>query len=137
MKQMKPYPDMVRALFKTTGMNNEADAMMHAAIGVAGEAGELLDAVKKVWAYGKPLDVPNALEELGDLEFYMEALRQHIGVTREEVLQANQEKLAKRYPGGVYSDQYAQMRLDKEHVIEVPVAMDPASTIGRDRFTPC
>lgn len=137
MKQMKPYPDTVRALFKTAGMNNEADAMMHAAIGVAGEAGELLDAVKKVWAYGKPLDVPNALEELGDLEFYMEALRQHIGVTREEVLQANQEKLAKRYPGGVYSDQYAQMRLDKEHVIEVPVAMDPASTVGRDRFTPC
>lgn len=129
MKQMKPYPDTVRALFKTTGMNAEADAMMHAAIGVAGEAGELLDAVKKVWVYCKPLDVPNAIEELGDLEFHMEALRQLIGVSREEVLQANQEKLAKRYPGGVYSDQYAQMRLDKDQ-------LDPVSTIGRDRYQP-
>lgn len=112
--QLKPYPDMVRCLFKTTGMNEQAEAILHAAIGVAGEAGELLDAVKKVWAYGKPLDLPNAIEELGDLEFYMEALRQHIGVTREEVLQANQEKLAKRYPNGVYSDLPAQSRLDKE-----------------------
>ena len=111
--QLKPYGEMVTSLFKTDGLNNAADGMMHAAIGVAGEAGELLDAVKKVWAYGKPLDRANAVEELGDLEFYMEALRQQIGVSREEVLQANQEKLAKRYPGGVYSDQHAQARLDK------------------------
>lgn len=118
------YVNMVQSLFKTKDFNAAADGMMHAAIGVAGEAGELLDAVKKVWAYGKPLDLENAIEELGDLEFYMEALRQQIGVSREQVLQANQEKLAKRYPGLRYSDSLAQQRLDKE------------STIGWDRFQP-
>lgn len=107
------YPDMVKTLFKTKGFNADADGMLHAAVGVAGEAGELLDAVKKVWAYGKVLDYENAIEELGDLEFYMEALRQQIGVSREDVLQANQEKLAKRYPGFRYSDSHAQARLDK------------------------
>lgn len=111
------YPDMVKTLFKTQGFNAEADAMLHAAVGVAGEAGELLDAVKKVWAYGKVLDYENAIEELGDLEFYMEALRQQIGVSREDVLQANQEKLAKRYPGFRYSDSHAQARLDKRILI--------------------
>lgn len=116
------YVNMVLSLFKTKDFNGAADGLMHAAVGVAGEAGELLDAVKKVWAYGKPLDLENAIEELGDLEFYMEALRQQIGVSREQVLQANQEKLAKRYPGLRYSDSLAQQRLDKE------------STVGRDRF---
>ena len=119
------YPDMVKTLFKTKGFNADADGMLHAAVGVAGEAGELLDAVKKVWAYGKVLDYENAIEELGDLEFYMEALRQQIGVSREDVLHANQEKLAKRYPNFRYSDSHAQARLDKAE-----------STIGRDRFQP-
>lgn len=135
------YPDMVKTLFKTQGFNAEADAMLHAAVGVAGEAGELLDAVKKVWAYGKVLDYENAIEELGDLEFYMEALRQQIGVSREDVLQANQEKLAKRYPGFRYSDSHAQARLDKvpeghdefeHHFGSYPVE----STVGRDRYQP-
>lgn len=112
--EMKHYPDMVQSLFKTTGMDQKAEAMLHAAVGIAGEAGELLDAIKKVWAYGKPLDMEGVVEELGDLEFYLEALRQQIQVAREHVLQANQEKLAKRYPDGVYSDLHAQSRLDKE-----------------------
>lgn len=118
------YVNMVQSLFKTKDFNVAAEGAMHAAVGIAGEAGELLDAVKKVWAYGKPIDLENAIEELGDIEFYMEALRQQIGVIREQVLQANQEKLAKRYPGLRYSDSLAQRRLDKE------------STVGRDRFQP-
>lgn len=122
--QNAAYVNMVQSLFKTKDFNVAAEGAMHAAVGIAGEAGELLDAVKKVWAYGKPLDRENAIEELGDLEFYMEALRQQIGVSREQVLQANQEKLAKRYPGLRYSNSLAQQRLDKE------------STVGRDNFQP-
>ena len=112
--EMKPYPDMVQSLFKTAGMDPKAEAMLRAAVGIAGEAGGLLDAIKKVWAYSKPIDMENVIEELGDLEFYLEALRQQIQVAREHVLKANQEKLAKRYPNGVYSDLHAQSRLDKE-----------------------
>lgn len=37
------------------------------ATGVSGEAGELLDAVKKSVVYKKPLDRENVVEELGDL----------------------------------------------------------------------
>jgi NTP pyrophosphatase (non-canonical NTP hydrolase) len=87
---------------------------MHAAIGIAGEAGELLDGVKKHVIYNKPLDRENLIEELGDLEFYMEQLRQNIGVTREETLVANMKKLAVRYNGMRYSDQAAQDRADKQ-----------------------
>ena len=43
----------------------------------------------------------------------MEGLRQAIGVTREEVIEANVQKLGKRYASGKYSDKQAQDRADK------------------------
>ena len=86
--------------------------LLHCAVGISGEAGELLDAVKKLWVYGKPLDRMNAIEELGDIEWYMQAMRDLIGVTREDVIAANVEKLTKRYPVK-YTDELAVARLDK------------------------
>lgn len=88
--------------------------LMHMAIGVSGEAGELLDAIKKRVIYRKDLDRENVLEELGDLEFYMEGLRQGLGITREECLLANMAKLGKRYQDHTYSDESAQARADKQ-----------------------
>ena len=60
------YVDMVTRLFKTEGFHNEHDALMHAAIGICGEVGELIEAV----------DVDercrqNIVEELGDIHFYL------------------------------------------------------------------
>ena len=88
--------------------------LLHMAVGVSGEAGELIDAVKKAVIYQKPLDRVNVIEELGDLEFYMEGLRQGLDITREETLEANIAKLGKRYKGHSYSDESAQVRADKQ-----------------------
>ena len=41
----------------------------------------------------KELDRENIIEELGDLEFYMEMLREQIGITRDAVLVLNMHKL--------------------------------------------
>lgn len=79
---------------------------------IPGEAGELFDAIKKHVVYNKEIDRENVVEELGDLEFYMEGLRSLLEITREETLVANRVKLAKRY-GGTYSDAKAQTRKDK------------------------
>lgn len=84
----------------------------HMAIGVCGEAGELADAIKKHTVYGKPLDILNVKEELGDLEFYMEGVRSALCLTREECLHANIDKLSIRY-GKQYSDKAAADRADK------------------------
>lgn len=86
---------------------------LHMAVGVCGEAGELIDAVKKYVIYNKDIDFQNIVEELGDIEFYMEGLRQSFGITREQTLAANIAKLGKRYSGGTYSDLDAQVRADK------------------------
>lgn len=87
--------------------------MWHAVSGISGEAGELLDAIKKAVIYRKPLDRVNVIEELGDIEFYLEHLRQVIGISREETIVANEAKLSVRY-NGKYSNQSAQDRKDKE-----------------------
>lgn len=104
----KPGQDIVRALLPRQAH------LLHMVIGISGEAGELLDAVKKSAIYRKPLDRENVVEELGDLEFYMEGLRQGLGITREETLEANIKKLGKRYEGFKYSDKAAQLRADKD-----------------------
>lgn len=94
--------------------------LLHMAVGISGEAGELLDAVKKHTVYNKDINRENIVEELGDLEFYMEGLRQVLKISREETLEANITKLATgknaRYKDG-YTDAAAQARADK---------MDPA-----------
>lgn len=106
-----PYDEFVCNLVKDMG--SITNDRLHAAVGIAGEAGELLDAIKKNWAYGKPIDTVNIIEELGDLEFYITAMRQLIGISRQSVIQQNTDKLAKRYDGGVYTDAAAIARADK------------------------
>ncbi len=105
------YPQFVDGLVAKPA--DDQGKMVHMAMGVAGEAGELIDAVKKHWIYGKPLDVENVKEELGDLLFYATKIANLCGLTWDEIEAHNVEKLKKRYPTG-YSDAAAQARADKE-----------------------
>lgn len=90
----------------------DCDAI-HMLMGICGEAGELLDAVKKAAIYRKPLDMRNVVEELGDIEFYLEGFRQTFGLSRDRILVENMRKLSRRYEEG-YSDEQAQVRADKQ-----------------------
>ena len=94
----------------------------HMVIGLAGEVGELVDAIKRKTIYRKPLDVANVIEELGDIEFYLEGVRNSLCITRQETLDANIAKLEARYNSGSYSDKQAQERADK--VTEVEASHD-------------
>lgn len=86
--------------------------LLHMGIGVQGEAGELSDAIKRFAIYGKDLDRENVIEELGDIEFFIEGIRQALSITREQTLAANMAKLGVRYADG-YSDRAAITRADK------------------------
>lgn len=87
--------------------------LLHMVVGISGEAGELLDAIKKRFIYRKELDIDNIVEELGDLEYYLEGFRQALNITRENCLAANIEKLAVRYKDFKYTDSAATRRADK------------------------
>lgn len=106
-----PYARLALMLYKPMDAKN---MMAHAAMGLTGEAGEYSDAIKKHIFYGKELDTANVIEELGDIAFYLQAACNTHGVTIEEVIQANANKLAKRYASLVYNDADAISRRDKE-----------------------
>lgn len=90
---------------------------LHMAIGISGEAGELLDAVKKATIYRKQLDIANIVEECGDLLFYIAGMLDSIGVDIESAMAANVSKLSIRY-GKSYSDESAIARLDKVETLD-------------------
>ena len=94
--------------------NPSACHLLHMGIGVASEAGELLDALKKAIIYQRPLDRQNVVEEIGDVRFYLAGLMNELGITEMDILEACNAKLAKRYASGGYSDQQAQDRADKK-----------------------
>ena len=113
------HSDMVKQLVKPgeairSSFTSEDCHTLHMCIGISGEAGELLDAIKKHVIYRKPIDRDNIIEELGDLEFYMEGIRQGLGITREETLLHNISKLSERYNGLKYTNEAAIARADKQ-----------------------
>ena len=114
---MKEHHELVRQLAKPgeeiiDDLTPTQAFVLHMAIGVSGEAGELLDAIKKFAIYQKPLDFTNLVEELGDIEFYLEGIRQAFSLDREDILKANIVKLRKRY-GERYTNAAAIARADK------------------------
>lgn len=110
MNDMNEYQ---RQALRTAKRVNEGFDLMHAALGVAGEAGEFSDAVKRNLVYARPLDRGNAIEELGDLMWYVALGCAALGVDMSEVAQQNIAKLRLRYPEQ-YTDSLAAQRLDKE-----------------------
>lgn len=81
-------------------LNNERTIrLLHGAIGLTTEAGELADQIKKHVFYGKAVDYVNLGEEIGDCLWYMSLILKELGLDYETVMTANIEKLRKRYPG--------------------------------------
>ena len=74
------------------------DQLLNAALGLAGEAGEISDIVKKYMFHGHPLDREKVMEELGDLQWYIVLACVGLGCTLEDVMQGNIDKLLRRYP---------------------------------------
>ena len=72
--------------------------LLHAAMGMATEAGEFLDMLKKHIFYGKPMDFVNAKEEVGDQMWYAGLAIDVLQTTFNEVLTVNIDKLKARYP---------------------------------------
>jgi NTP pyrophosphatase (non-canonical NTP hydrolase) len=111
--------DMVLALAKpgqqlVNEITPDKAHLNHMCLGIAGEVGELIDCVKKHTIYGKPLDLANLMEEVGDLLFYTVGILNLTGMNMFECMAHNQAKLAERYKNHVYSDQAAIDRADKQ-----------------------
>jgi len=70
------------------------------AIGLAGEAGEVADYVKKAIFHRQGIDSFRLKKELGDVLWYVAALCTKLNLTMQEVMDHNIDKLKARYPEG-------------------------------------
>jgi NTP pyrophosphatase (non-canonical NTP hydrolase) len=83
------------------------------AIGLAGEAGEVADLVKKGIFHQHGLDTEKLQKEIGDVLWYAAALCTTLGFDLSKIMEANIEKLKSRYPNG-YSSTDSIKRVDCE-----------------------
>ena len=71
--------------------------IMYCGLGLAGEAGEVADKVKKLYRDGySPLKRAEICKELGDVAWYMARLADEFQLPLSEVLQQNIDKLNQR-----------------------------------------
>jgi NTP pyrophosphatase (non-canonical NTP hydrolase) len=85
------------------------------AVGLAGEAGEFCELIKKGIFHQHGFDREKAAKELGDVLWYVAALATRLELSLDEIMAANIEKLRTRYPAG-YSSADSVRRVDTTEV---------------------
>lgn len=91
--------DYQKEALKTVAITEHSvAALAHRSLGLAGEAGTLANAVKKVIrdrdGQTNEADTNLAREKLGDVLYYTAVLAEYYGLSLEEIAQANMEKSA-------------------------------------------
>lgn len=99
-------------VFNFHGLKHEID-LIHAALGISSEAGEFSDAMKKSLYYGDMIDRAALIEELGDILYYVAMACDALDVHIATVMEANVEKLRRRYPEK-FTTKAARERADKK-----------------------
>jgi NTP pyrophosphatase (non-canonical NTP hydrolase) len=95
---LNEYQREVRRTAATTKDRATQECVL--ALGVAGEAGEVAELVKKHVGHGHAMDKAKLLKELGDVLWYVAALADHMNLSLDAVATANIAKLQARYPDG-------------------------------------
>ena len=82
------------------------------ALGLAGEAGEFADLIKKMIFHGHEVKLEKLILELGDVQWYISALASKLGVPLDMVMRRNLAKLDRRYPDG-FNQEASKARIDQ------------------------
>lgn len=91
------------------------ERLLTGAVGMSAEAGEFTEIVKKILFQGKPYDTDNIYHmkrELGDIMFYVQTACIALNTTVDEIVAMNVEKLEARYPGGEFSVEKSENRVE-------------------------
>lgn len=94
-----------RALTTASTTGDEFKDIMHWALGVNGEAGEIAEKLKKI-IRDKKGDISESDKaalggEIGDVLWYLAVLAHHLGLSFEDIAAANLDKLQSRKKRGV------------------------------------
>lgn len=85
---------------RTSAATDMRHKLVNGALGLAGEAGEVADHIKKHQFQGHDLDKNEIVNECGDVLWYLAEILEGVGVSMEEAMRLNIDKLMRRYPDG-------------------------------------
>lgn len=68
------------------------------ALGLTGEAGEVVDDIKKRVFHGREIAIEHTAEEIGDVLWYLANIATIYGLRLEDIIAQNIQKLERRYP---------------------------------------
>jgi NTP pyrophosphatase (non-canonical NTP hydrolase) len=109
----KSYSNFTARLYELNGLGFPTERLLTAAVGMSAEAGEFTEIIKKIIFQGKPVDDENLFHlkrELGDIMWYVAQACMGLGVSLDEVIEMNVDKLKARYPGGEFDVHYSENR---------------------------
>lgn len=101
-----------QTIIEKTAIYPKQIGLAYCAMGLTGEAGEVAEKIKKLYRDGASSEgglptiehnqsiIPSLKKELGDVIWYISALASELGLTLEEVMEANYNKLMKRKETG-------------------------------------
>ncbi len=92
--------EYVSEVLRTCVATDFHERLLLGALGLAGEAGEVVDILKKSRFQGHALEPARIKDELGDVLWYLALLCHTLGLTFEEVRAENVAKMHRRYPDG-------------------------------------
>lgn len=97
--------------------SNENIQLFHAGLGMATEAGEVLEQLRNHIFDDKALDKINLAEECGDMAWYMAIISRVVGQSFGEIFYRNIAKLKARYPLKFSTENALNRNLDTEREI--------------------
>lgn len=112
-KPSKNYYDFGQRLAVLNDQGFPTERLLTAAVGMCAEAGEFTEVVKKIVFQGKPVNDDNMFHlkrELGDIMWYVMQACMGLGVSLDEVVEMNVEKLLARYPEGAFDVHFSENR---------------------------
>lgn len=112
---LQEYEEFVLSLASPSSTESYQAKIVTAGLGLSGEAGEFADHVKKDVFHKKPMDRDAAVQELGDVFWYLAFASRAIGSNLQEVMEENVAKLSARYKDGVFKVEHAHAQGEPDH----------------------
>lgn len=85
---------------RTASKNSDDKSILISCMGLAGEAGEVVDYLKKVYGHGHQYNHEKLIDELGDVLWYIADIAHKHNIDMGAIAERNIKKLRDRYPEG-------------------------------------